>query len=274
MSKLRMLTMGIVTLGTAVALYRRMAEEKGQAPARFIDAIAEKGIAEIEAAKLALEKSTTTEVKAFAYEMIDDHTALNKDLRQLARNKGYELPQEVNLVNRAKELLLSLREETDFDKAYAAHQVHAHEQTVSISRKATQLDDFDVSNFANKATRKLEHHLTMARDLQKHLNESPLKPGNGKASTNTNDEGPAAGTWPLDGKDEASEPTKGDTPSATRPGEVAGADNSGGAMVKTPAPGETTAKSAPASPLADEDSSSIAKGSPQQVRGNAKNPGH
>lgn len=274
MNKLRMLTMGIVTLGTAVALYRKMAEERGQAPARFVDAMAQKGIAEIEAAKLALEKSTSTEVKAFAYEMIDDHTALDKDLRQLARNKGYELPQEADLVSRAKELLLSLREEIDFDKAYAAHQIQAHEQAVSISKKATQLDDFDVSNFANKATRKLEHHLQMARDLQKHINEGPLKPGNGKDTSNDADSGPAAGTWPLKGKDEASEPTKGDTPSATRPGEVAGSDNSGGAMTKTPAPDEPKGKSAPPSPLADEDKSRIAKGTPQQGRGNAKNPGH
>lgn len=274
MSKLRMLTMGVVTLGTALALYRKMAEEKTQAPAKFIDAIAEKGIAEIEAAKLALEKSSSTEVKAFAYEMIDDHTALNKDLRQLARNKGYEMPQEVDMVSKAKELLLGLREETDFDKAYAAHQIQAHEQAISVTRKATQLDDFDVSNFANKATRKLEHHLKMARDLQKHLNDSPLKPGSSKESNESTDTGPAAGTWPLKGKDEASEPTKGDTPSATRPGEVAGSDNSGGSMVKTPAAGDTKPSSNPASPLAEEDTSGIAKGSPQQIRGNPKNPGH
>ena len=266
--------LGIVTLGTAVTLYRRMAEEKGQAPAKFIETIAQKGIAEIEAAKLALEKSSTMEVKAFAYEMIDDHTALNRDLRQVARNKGYELPQEVDLVSRAKELLLSLREEVDFDKAYAAHQIQAHEQAVSACKNATQLDDFDVSNFAHKAASKLEHHLNMARDLQKHLNDGPLKPGNGKDASQSTDGGPAAGTWPLKGKDETSEPTKGDTPSATRPGEVAGSDNSGGAMPKTPAPGEIKVKSDSKSPLADEDDSSIAKGSPQQVRGSANNPGH
>lgn len=113
------------------------------------------------------------EVKSFAYKMIEEHLEINKELRQLAREKGHELDEETDLINLARSRLLSLREADAFDTAYADHQVAAHEQLVAIFQQGTQLDDFDVSNFARNTLTKLEHHLKMARSLTKNLQEHP-----------------------------------------------------------------------------------------------------
>ncbi|SDS82793.1 Predicted outer membrane protein [Halopseudomonas xinjiangensis] len=167
MSKVRMLAMGLVTLGAAAAAYRAMAERKYFGPARFIDAASAKGIGEIEAARLALKKGQSEGVKQFAQQMIEEHTAINRDLRQIARNKGYEMADEADMLSKTEELLLNLRESTAFDDAYLKHQVASHEHSLSLFRRAAEFDDFDVSNFAMKTRPKLEHHLKMAKDIQK-----------------------------------------------------------------------------------------------------------
>ncbi|HDZ56064.1 MAG TPA: DUF4142 domain-containing protein [Pseudomonas xinjiangensis] len=289
MKALQLLTMGIVTIGAA-AVFRKMIEEKGIAPARFIDAAAAKGVSEVEAGKLALEKSSSVELKAFAYEMIDDHTAVNIELRQLARNKGYEMDSEAELTSKAKDMLLKLREEKSFDSAYADQQVHAHEQSITLFRQATQLDDFEVSSFARKTLPKLQQHLTMAHKLKTQLNEGPLRPNsdgaaNGTASASYKpstadtsvDSGKSAPSVTSNDSGTSSVPNSPVTPSipsiSDRDAEVPGADNSGGAMPKAPKPEDVTPSANKAKPLAG-DSSGISKGTPQQNRGSAQNPGH
>jgi len=160
-----MLAMGLVTLGAAAAAYRVVAERKYFGPARFIDAASAKGIGEIEAARLALQKGQSELVKQFARQMIEEHTAINRDLRQIARNKGYEMADEADMLSKTEELLLNLRESTAFDRSYLKHQIASHEHAVSLFRRAEGFDDFDVSNFAMKTRPKLEHHLKMAKDI-------------------------------------------------------------------------------------------------------------
>ncbi|QJD60510.1 DUF4142 domain-containing protein [Pseudomonas sp. gcc21] len=176
MNTLRALTIGAATLGAAAFIYHKMSEQKSFGPARFIDTAAAKGFSEIEAARLALEKTNSVEVKSFAYKMIEDHLEINKELRQLAREKGHELDEETDLINKARSMLLSLREADSFDMAYADHQVAAHEQIVAIFQQGTHLDDFEVSNFAQTMLSKLEHHLKMARALTRNLREAPAHP--------------------------------------------------------------------------------------------------
>ena len=164
MSKVRLLAMGLVTLGAAAAAYRALAERKHFGPARFIDAASAKGIGEIEAARLALKKGQSESVRKFAQQMIEEHTTINRELRQIARNKGYEMADEADMLSKTEEMLLNLRESATFDQAYLKHQIASHEHAVSLFRRAEEFDDFDVSNFAMKTRPKLEHHLKMAKD--------------------------------------------------------------------------------------------------------------
>lgn len=173
MKTLRTLTIGAAALGVVAFIYHKMSEQKTFGPARFIDAAAAKGFSEIEAARLALEKTRSAEVKSFAYKMIEEHLDINKQLRQLAREKGHEMDEETDLINRAKSMLLSLREADSFDTVYADHQVAAHEQIVAIFQQGTHLDDVEVSNFARNTLGKLEHHLKMARALTNSVQETP-----------------------------------------------------------------------------------------------------
>lgn len=131
----------------------------------FVDEASAGGIAEIEGGKLALEKSTSASVKTFAQQMIDDHGAANRELAVLAREKDLEVATEAELMNKAKALILKLRDGEDFDEAYANNQVVAHEKTIELFKEAAASDDKEIAAFASKTLPKLEHHLQMARDL-------------------------------------------------------------------------------------------------------------
>ncbi|UUD65316.1 DUF4142 domain-containing protein [Pseudomonas seleniipraecipitans] len=135
-------------------------------PADFAEEASAKGIAEIEAGKLALEKGTNAEVKKFAQSMIDDHTRANNELKALAEKKNLKVSDDAELMNKAKAMILQVRDGENFDEAYANNQVVAHEQTIELFRKASKSDDAEVSAWAEKTLPKLEHHLEMAKDLQ------------------------------------------------------------------------------------------------------------
>jgi predicted outer membrane protein len=66
----------------------------GAAPdAPFIIRAAHASMAEVELGKLALEKAGSEEVKKFAQRMVDDHTKANDELKTLAQNKNFTLPE-------------------------------------------------------------------------------------------------------------------------------------------------------------------------------------
>ncbi|GAB3483137.1 DUF4142 domain-containing protein [Azotobacter salinestris] len=133
----------------------------------FVDEASAKGIAEIESGKLALQKSTSADIKAFAQQMIDEHTAANRQLAQMAQTKDLELADEAELMSRAKKWILQLREGESFDEAYANNQVVSHENTLELYRDAAQrLEDAELKAYASKALPKLEQHWEKAKQLQ------------------------------------------------------------------------------------------------------------
>jgi putative membrane protein len=138
----------------------------------FVDSAAAGGIAEVETSRLALEKSSSADIKAFANMMITDHSKANDELAALAKKNDIEVPDSTTLVKQAKEKILDLRDES-FDAAYANNQVKAHEDTIELFKKEanTVTDDrtkgaTDLKGFAQKMLPALKKHLDMAKKLQ------------------------------------------------------------------------------------------------------------
>ncbi|MBK3868125.1 DUF4142 domain-containing protein [Pseudomonas stutzeri] len=138
----------------------------------FVDEASAKGIAEIETAKMALQKGTSEDVKQFAQMMIDEHTQANQKLAQLAQQKNLEMSDEAMLMDKAKAMILKLRDGENFDEAYANNQVVAHEQTIELFRDYIESGkNPDLKQFAQTTLPKLEQHLQSAKELQaKHGN--------------------------------------------------------------------------------------------------------
>ena len=156
----------------AVALSSGMGSAFAATSNSFVDNAAAGGIAEIETSRLALEKSQSADIKAFANMMITDHGKANDELASIAKANDIEVPDSTTLVKQAKEKILDMRDES-FDAAYANNQVKAHEETIELFKKEanTVTDDkvkgaTELKAFAQKMLPALEKHLTAAKELQ------------------------------------------------------------------------------------------------------------
>lgn len=135
-------------------------------PAEFVDEASAKSVAEIEGGKMALRKSSSEDVKAYAQRMIDHHTTVNTELAKIAHQKNLKVANEAELMSKAQELILKLREGESFDKAYAKNQVSAHEATIKLFREESHSSaDPELKSFATKSLPMLEQHLEEAKRL-------------------------------------------------------------------------------------------------------------
>lgn len=174
MHYLKRLSLGMLT---AAALLSANLHAEGDSlaeqisPRNFIEEASAKGIAEIETGRLALEKGTTQDVKEFAQTMVEDHTAANQKLKALAEQKEMEVASDAELINQAKALILQLRGENSFDKAYMNNQVVAHKEAIELFQKATNAEDAEIAAFAKEALPRLKAHLKMAEQINAQLPE-------------------------------------------------------------------------------------------------------
>lgn len=132
----------------------------------FVEDASAKGVAEVEAGKLAQEKGTADDVKAFAAMMVKDHTAANEKLKAIAEQKKLEVSTDAELLDKAKAMILDLRSAKSFDQAYANNQVKAHEATIEIFEDEIKNgDDAELKDFATQTLPKLKAHLEHAKAL-------------------------------------------------------------------------------------------------------------
>ncbi len=143
----------------------------------FLDDAAHSGHAEVKSSQLALTKAQNPKVRAFAQQMVDDHTKANQELAALAASKNVRVPEGPSLVQEGKIKLLGTADGADFDKRYMESMgLQAHRDTVALFEKgARDARDPDVKAFAQKTLPKLKHHLEMAQQLAQEVGVSADK---------------------------------------------------------------------------------------------------
>ncbi|NWB86741.1 DUF4142 domain-containing protein [Pseudomonas gingeri] len=136
-------------------------------PAQFIDTASASGIAEIETSRLAIQKTTSTDINSFAVEMIKDHTDANRDLKAIAAHHDLPMAPEAEILDRARKLMLQVQEGESFDIAYVANQIKAHEDAIQLFKdEAEHSASPELKAFAIQTLPKLQMHLDMARKLE------------------------------------------------------------------------------------------------------------
>jgi len=134
---------------------------------KMLQDLAQGNMAEVDAGKMALEKSQSAEVKKFAQQMVDDHGSSLADVQALARAKNVTLPDGAGAMAKTKATALKALSGNLFDKEYAKRSaVSDHESTVKLLQKI-QKDgkDSDLKALAGKMLPAVEHHLEMAKEL-------------------------------------------------------------------------------------------------------------
>ncbi len=130
----------------------------------FVARASAAGQSEIDLGKLAAQKSTAVDIRAFAQKMIEDHGKAGAELAILAKKKGLAIaqPGEAQLATLAE---LQQKSGGEFDAAYAKQMLTDHDDAVSLFSAAGTLDDPDLAAFARKALPVLTQHQQMAKHL-------------------------------------------------------------------------------------------------------------
>ncbi|WP_395848184.1 DUF4142 domain-containing protein [Cystobacter fuscus] len=136
---------------------------------------------EIQQGELARQQATSPEVRRFAEQMVQDHTAANQELQTLLQTLGItprESPLSLQLMAGSNQLLTILRSSADagtFDLAYMDVQVSLHATTLFLMDNVLQpqLRNAELRDFALAARGTAQHHLDTAVLLRKDLSPSP-----------------------------------------------------------------------------------------------------
>lgn len=137
-------------------------------PSDFYESAASANQFEIDASKLALERSKDADIQAFAKTMVKDHTDAAQKLTNLATSKDVELP--TQLLKRHQVMLDGLKEKDAgpaFDDDYRMKMVLAHKEAVSLfDQSAKESPDPDIRRFALSMMTTLQTHGGHAEKLQ------------------------------------------------------------------------------------------------------------
>jgi putative membrane protein len=137
--------------------------------ADFVKEVAVSDIFEIEAGKVAHAKGNALE-KAFALQMVSDHTRTSSELKGLVSSGKVkaELPTALDSLHQSKLDKLKGERGKAFSSDFDSMQASAHEDAVLLfERYAKGGDNPDLKDWAGKTLPALTHHLEMAQELGK-----------------------------------------------------------------------------------------------------------
>ena len=131
----------------------------------FVETASAKGIAEIDTARIALEEGSPA-IRTYANKIIADHTVTNNELKAIAARVDLDVADDATLMDRAKAMVLSVRDGENFDEAYVESQIAAHEDSIELFESAAESDIPEISAFARGKLPALQEHLRMANALK------------------------------------------------------------------------------------------------------------
>jgi len=136
----------------------------------FVTEAATSDMFEIESSKLAVERSQDAATKTFAQQMITDHTKTSDELKALVSGGKVKATIPTAMSSSQQSMLDDLKKLNgdDFTKQYHSDQEDAHEDAVDLfKRYGDEGENADLKAWAAKTRPALEHHLMMAKDMNK-----------------------------------------------------------------------------------------------------------
>jgi putative membrane protein len=172
------LAIALLALALAGPAFAQSAAEKsgvnsliGVAPKTedFVKEAATSDMFEIASSKLALERGDAA-TKAFAQQMVTDHQKTTNELKGLVTSGKVAAPLPTAMTSSQQSMLDKLNglQGADFNKQYHADQESVHEDAVDLfKRYGDKGDNAGLKAWAATTRPALEHHLQMAKDLNK-----------------------------------------------------------------------------------------------------------
>lgn len=135
---------------------------------KFVETAGEAGAAEVEMAKVAMERADSSDVKSFASRMVSDHQKAGDDLEKIASSKGVNIDDHMSAKDRAELDRLHKLQGASFDREYVKSQLAAHKAAVALFDKQSKSgNDSELKQFAASTLPTLHDHLQLVQQLAK-----------------------------------------------------------------------------------------------------------
>jgi putative membrane protein len=138
----------------------------------FAKKVANANAFEIQSSELAQDRAQSSDVKAFAQQMVADHTKLGQDFKAAAQaaNVAASLPDQPNAKQKAAISRLRSAKGAAFDRAYLTGQLAGHREAVSALRKYAKTGRTpELKTFAKNALPIVQQHLSKVTELNTQL---------------------------------------------------------------------------------------------------------
>jgi putative membrane protein len=132
----------------------------------FVRDALEGGMTEVQLGQLALQKSSNDDVKQFAQKMIDDHTKLGDEMKQVAVQMKIKVPDSPSKKDKSAIAKLQALNGDDFDKAYIKDMVKDHQQDLKAFKQEAQTTaNPDLKQVVNQGGQVIDEHLQMIQQI-------------------------------------------------------------------------------------------------------------
>ncbi len=138
----------------------------------FARAAAENNLSQVLLSSMALQKTNDKRVQDNAWTMLDHHSRAMGELAEALSEGAASLPTEPS--NEQKANLQRMRDLSgaQFDQAYFAYQIEAHQRAINLFERAGQVSDRKVAQYARVTLPVLRAH----REVAQYRQEQPPQP--------------------------------------------------------------------------------------------------
>jgi putative membrane protein len=143
----------------------------------FMTKAVQANMAEIEAARMALQKSGNSDVKDYANMIKRDHTNALEDLTDLMKDKNVQQPKTIAADTEQDISRMNTLSGGEFDREFVNMMVSDHQKAIELFRdQQSSAQNRDVKKYVDDVLPKLEMHLEKAQRLQTKLFSAPNQP--------------------------------------------------------------------------------------------------
>jgi putative membrane protein len=144
--------------------------ELSQKDIEFMKNAAIGGMAEVELGKLAQQRAHSSDVKSFGDRMVRDHSRANDQLTNIAKDRGAQLPQQLDAEHLSMRDRLAKLQGEAFDRAYIKAMVADHDKDMKEFRRAAQTgQDRELKRFARETLTVVEQHDQLAHNIERSM---------------------------------------------------------------------------------------------------------
>lgn len=149
---------------------QQMQQQQGSpgADKMFVKEALEGGMMEVQAGQLAVQKASRDDVKQFGQKMVDDHTKLGDNMKQVAQQLGVKVPDSPSKKDQAMLTKLQALSGPQFDEAYVKMMVKDHKKDLSdFKLEAQNAVTPSVKDAATQGAGVIQQHLQMIQQISK-----------------------------------------------------------------------------------------------------------